>query len=206
MAVTSPIPPPFLSSRILVFSDFNCPYCYALNEWITDIGATTRVRWVGIEHRPDLPVSGRNAASDSQLLDVEVRDVMSRDPALKLNKPRGWLNSQPALLVQNAIEDDAPELAPALRRRLFQSYWREGVSLSDEKAIEQTLLELELELPDREPDYLGELTDWWRTHLDRIPAMIAPTRLAHLGLQDKESVRHFLNSALRESTAGPGCK
>ena len=206
MAVTSPIPPPFLSSRILVFSDFNCPYCYALNEWITDIGATTRVRWVGIEHRPDLPVSGQNAAKDSQLLDVEVSDVMSRDPALKLNKPRVWVNSQPALLVQNAIEDDAPELAPALRRLLFQSYWREECSLSDENAIEHTLLELELELPDREPDYLGELTDWWRTHLDRIPVMIAPTRIAHLGLQDKASVRRFLNSALRESTAGPGCK
>ena len=205
MTDLSTITPPFMSSRILVFSDFNCPYCYTLNEWISELSATSRIRWVGIEHRPDLPTSGQNRPADSQLLDAEVRDVTSRDPTVELNKPEVWVNSQRALLVQNAIEDDAPDLAPALRRQLFQSYWREGSSLSDEEAIEQTLLELELELPDLEPDYLEELTGWWRSHLDRIPAMIAPTRIAHLGLQDKTSVRRFLNSALRESKAGPGC-
>jgi hypothetical protein len=46
------------------------------------------------------------------LLDEEVCDVMSWDPSVRLNKPRLWVNSQPALLVQNAIEDDAPRRTP----------------------------------------------------------------------------------------------
>lgn len=56
---------PFPTSRILVVSDFNCPYCYTLNEWVHLLGAGARVRWVGIEHRPDLPIFGPNMAGSS---------------------------------------------------------------------------------------------------------------------------------------------
>ena len=56
------------SSRVLVFSDFNCPFCFTLNEWLEAEGLGSMVRWVGIEHRPDLPAGGANDGKDAELM------------------------------------------------------------------------------------------------------------------------------------------
>jgi len=199
------IEPPFLTSRIIVISDFNCPYCYTLNEWLYELGASHRVRWIGVEHRPTLPVDGVNSELDHQTLSSEVEDVQARAPEVEVAQPKTWVNSHYALLYQNALEDDDPERAPALRRAIFQAYWREGKAISREDTIKQLCLDHGVSLPELEPEYLDELSAWWKDNLDRIPCMIAPTGIAHLGLQDKRAVSAYLNSALRETTAGPGC-
>ena len=189
----------------MVISDFNCPYCYTLNEWIFELGASSRVRWVGIEHRPELPFSGENKISDRQTLTAEVNDVRSRAPEVAVSHPAAWINSHQALLYQNALEDDDPEHAPIIRRKIFQAYWQKGQLISQEHIIQEMFHKHGLSLPEVEPDYLEELSIWWKENLDRIPCMIAPTGVAHLGLQDKRAVQSFLNSALRETPAGPGC-
>ena len=97
---------PFPTTRVLVVSDFNCPYCFTLNEWLEDIGAGARVRWVGIEHRPDLPHQGPNKEPDVDTLAREVADVQDRAPEVQVVRPDSWQNSRSALLVQNALEDD----------------------------------------------------------------------------------------------------
>ena len=200
------ITPPFLTSRIIVISDFNCPYCFTLNEWLFELGASDRVRWVGIEHRPELPVSGKNSPPEQHTLTAEVKDVQVRAPEVRVSLPDTWINSHHALLYQNALEDDDPERAPALRRAIFKAYWHEGKLISEEDTIKQLFLDRGLSLPELEPEYLQELSEWWKISLDRIPCMIAPTGVAHFGLQDKRSVSAYLNSALRESNAGPGCR
>ena len=199
------IAPPFLTSRILVISDFNCPYCFTLNEWLYELGVSDRVRWVGIEHRPDLPFKGENEQRDQTTLTTEVKDVMKRAPEVNVAQPSTWNNSRSALLYQNALEDDDPDLAPVIRRAIFQAYWREGQSISSDDFIRQLFIDHGAPFPELEPDYLQELSAWWKESLDRIPCMLAPTGVAHLGLQDKRSVSAYLNSALRETPAGPGC-
>ena len=129
---------PFPTARVLVVSDFNCPYCYTLNEWIHRIGAGARVRWLGIEHRPDLPVAGDNDPSDRETLVREVSDVQRRAPDVGVIRPAEWLNSRRALVLQNAVEDEFPEKAPALRRAIFQAYWTEGAPLSEERLVSLT--------------------------------------------------------------------
>lgn len=204
---TSPQPSlPFVSSRIVVFSDFNCPYCFTLNEWLAELGVSDRVRWVGIEHKPDLPTQGENRSADATLLREEVADVGRRAPDLGVTVPRFWANSREALLLQNAVEDDDPEVAPRLRRVIFRRYWRDGGMPFGVEALEEILGGLSIDKPIVEPEYLEEMTDWWRAELDRIPVMVAPTGVTHLGLQDKKRVRAFLHSAIRPSTAGPGCR
>ena len=100
---------PVLSGRILVFSDFNCPYCFTLAEWINGANAAGAVRWIGIEHRPDLPNSGVNAPDDAALLDREVEDIHRRAPEVGVQRPPAWWNSRHALLLQNCVEVDFPE-------------------------------------------------------------------------------------------------
>lgn len=196
---------PFPSSRILVISDFNCPYCFTLNEWLEKLGKGSSVRWVGIEHRPTLPMSGENNQHDTHTLLSELADVQSRAPEVGALSPTSWVNSNSAVLLQNAVEDEYPELAPSLRTRIFRSYWREGLMISQPDVLANICAELDIPKLETEEDYLRELTEWWSLQLDRIPCMLAPTGVAHLGLQDFESVRSFVNSAIHDSSIGPGC-
>ena len=197
---------PFPSSRILVVSDFNCPYCYTLNEWIERLSRAGQVRWIGIEHRPTLPTAGDNNPGDTVTLHTEVADVQERAPEVEVVAPDTWVNSNAAVLLQNAVEDEHPELAPRLRSRIFRAYWREGQSISSPGVLSSISAELQIPPVETEEDYLDELTDWWRHSLDRIPCMLAPTGLAHLGLQDFNAVQSFLNSAIHASSVGPGCR
>lgn len=196
---------PFPTARIVVVSDFNCPYCFTLNEWIAELGLSSMVRWVGIEHRPELPREGENSQEEASTLSTEVADVLDRAPEVGVVHPKRWLNSREALLVQNAVEDDFPELAPRLRRAIFQSYWREGESISDLCSLNRVLDGVGIAEVETEPEYLEELSLWWKQEIDRIPCMIAPTGIAHLGLQTRQTVETFINSALHPASAGPGC-
>lgn len=198
--------PPLLTGRILIFSDLNCPYCFTLNEWLMDLGLQDRFRWVGIEHRPDLPLSGANLEADRLQLVREVEDVQRRAPEVGVLVPPVWCNSQDALLLMNAVEVDDPVAAPLLRQRLYRRYWCEGSLLSDRAQLEQEAKAFADLAPEEERSELARLTGWWRQHLDRIPAMLAPTGLAHLGLQDRGSVTSFVQSAIASTTPGPGCR
>jgi len=197
---------PFVTTRIVVISDFNCPYCFTLNEWINRLGASDRILWVGVEHRPDLPTDGLNRQEDRELLKEEVADVRCRAPEIGITAPLLWANSREALLVQNALEDEMPERAHEFRRLIFQNIWLGQQMTSVPAAIEESLRDLELQIPELEPEWLDELTTWWKTHLDRLPCKIAPTGIVYQGLQDKNVVQSFLNSALRAASSGPGCE
>jgi hypothetical protein len=195
---------PFVTTRVLVISDFNCPYCFTLNEWLHSMGASDRVCWVGVEHRPDLPLDGKNAEADEQTLEKEIADVLHRAPGLGLSRPGLWQNSRQALLIQNALEDEEPQLAHQVRLQLFRIYWMKARALVM-KDMAEVLQTFGLVVPELELDYLQQLTQWWRQELDRIPCMIAPTGAIHYGLQDQASVRAFINSALHGAGEGPGC-
>ena len=196
---------PFASSRILVVSDFNCPYCFTLNEWLEKLGKGSSVRWIGIEHRPSLPTSGENNQNDTRTLLTELADVQSRAPEVGVVSPASWVNSNLAVLLQNAVEDEYPELAPTLRTRIFRSYWREGLVISQPEVLAEICADLDIPKIETEEDYLRELTEWWSLQLDRIPCMLAPTGVVHLGLQDFASVQSFVSSAIHASSTGPGC-
>lgn len=204
--MSSRLTAPILTSRIVVVSDFNCPYCFTLNEWLHELGVSDRCRWLGIEHRPDLPRDGANLEVDARQLGFEVDDVMRRAPGLGVQRPPLWSNSRTALLLQNAVEVDAPEDAAPLRLRLFRRYWVEGQVLSDPATLAAELAARpDLDLAAEEAE-LTRLTDWWRERVDRIPVMIAPTGIAHLGLQDRDTVRRFVQSAIADAQPGPGCR
>lgn len=196
---------PFPTTRILVVSDFNCPYCFTLNEWIQSLGMSDRVRWVGIEHRSQLPETGTNSEEEVRTLKAEVLDVRRRAPELGPILQKRWINSRQALLLQNATEDEYPELAAQTRSRVFRSYWKGDLKLSDVDSLLNLFQKEGVSDIETEPEYLDELTRWWKLELDRIPCMLAPTGVAHMGLQDRSAVESFLNSAIHEGLDGPGC-
>lgn len=202
---SQPIVLPFVTSRVLVISDFNCPYCFLLNEWLSAMGKDTNILWVGIEHRPDLPKAGINLDTDSRQISQEVDDVNSRGRGITVQIPELWQNSRSFLLVQNALEIDAPDRATEVRRAIFRQFWNHQEPVSEDWLMGY-LGEQGIPIPEQEPDYLDELTRWWKEQLDRVPCMLSPTGLAHLGLQDVKAVGSFVNSAIRAAKVGPGCR
>ncbi|MFM7651742.1 MAG: DsbA family protein [Vulcanococcus sp.] len=205
------LPPDLQSSRIVVVSDFNCPYCFTLNAWLNQLGVVSRVFWVGVEHKPHLPLafSETNRPDDVLTLQKEVSDVMKRAPEVGVELPPVLVNSHQALLLQAAVEADQPELAAPMRTAIFERFWRQGRNIAE--LSELTDCE---RLAGVEPDsdrfldlqQLERITSWWRAELDRIPCMLAPSGARHLGLQDKAAVEAFVLGALHEPPPGPACR
>jgi 2-hydroxychromene-2-carboxylate isomerase len=207
----SGLPSLLLSARVVVISDFNCPYCFTLNEWLSDMGLAGAVRWVGVEHKPHLSrgLSATNRPDDLLILQREVADVSRRAPEVGVNLPPVWINSRRALLVQACLEDEQPQLAHRVRRELFRAFWHQGRDLSAEAVIESTLRETGMAAPAHDsldPEELDLITAWWARELDRIPCMLAPTGARHLGLQDRLAVEAFVLGALRDRPEGDGCR
>ena len=196
---------PFATSRVVVVSDFNCPYCFTLNEWVTDLGLSSHVRWIGVEHRAALPRFGQNNREETETLATEVADIQARAPEVRVVKPARWTNSREALLIQNAVEDEYPELAAELRTRIFRAYWQESLEISDRELLVELLTGLGIAEVESELEHLEALTTWWAKEVDRIPCMVAPTGIWHLGLQNRMAVKSFINSALHPADDGPGC-
>lgn len=210
-SLASALPSLLLSARVVVISDFNCPYCFTLNEWLSDLGLAAAVRWVGVEHKPHLPsgLAARNRPDDLQTLQREVSDVSRRAPEVGVTLPSTWINSRRALLIQAFLEDEQPQLAHRVRRDLFRAFWHHGQDLSAPAVIEEALQRSGVALPDDaqlDPDELDLVTAWWTRELDRIPCLLAPTGARHLGLQDRLAVEAFVLGALRDRPDGDGCR
>lgn len=196
---------------MVVISDFNCPYCFTLNEWLSDLELADAVRWVGVEHKPHLPrgLDAANRPDDLSTLEREVADVSRRAPEVGVTLPRVWINSRQALLVQAVLEDEQPRLAHRVRRALFRSFWRHNQDLSSPAVIEAALQQVGVPPPAGDaldPQELDLITAWWTRELDRIPCMLAPTGARHLGLQDRPAVEAFVLGALRDRPGGDGCR
>jgi len=205
------LPPELQSSRILVISDFNCPYCFTLNEWLNQLGVAERVYWVGVEHKSHLPFefSATNQPDDHTTLLKEVADVQRRAPEVEVQLPPVWVNSHQALLLQAAVEADEPALAAPLRTAIFRSFWRDQRNIANAQELHHCQQVAGVG-PDPErfldPEALDRLSTWWRQELDRIPCMLAPTGARHLGLQDRAAVEAFVLGALHDPPAGPACR
>jgi hypothetical protein len=205
------LPSLLLSARVVVISDFNCPYCFTLNEWLSDMDLAGAVRWVGVEHKPHLPTSlaARNHPDDISTLLREVADVRQRAPEVGVTLPPVWINSHRALLTQALLEDEQPGLAHRVRRDLFRTFWHHGRDLSAPTVIEAALQQsgvTALAEDSLDPQGLELITAWWSRELDRIPCMLAPTGARHLGLQDRLAVEAFVLGALRDRPEGDGCR
>lgn len=205
------LPPELQSSRIVVVSDFNCPYCFTLNEWLNALGMASRVYWVGVEHKPHLPLefSDTNQPDDLTTLHHEVEDVKRRAPEVGVQLPPVWVNSRAALLLQAAVEAEEPALAAPLRTAIFRRFWCEQANIAhghDLLACEQQAGVPADAERFRDAEQLARISAWWREELDRIPCMLAPSGARHLGLQDRPAVEAFVLGALHDPPPGASCR
>lgn len=129
---------------IAVYGDFTCPYSYLASRR-TDvlIAAGAPVEWRAVEHRPDLPVTGRpldptaRAAIEEEV--AEVRGLCLPGETLPLAVP----HFQPRTDAANAglAEAVGVGVGDEVRRLLFSAYWVDGANIGDPEVLRTLLVE-----------------------------------------------------------------
>ncbi len=121
-----------------LYSDFNCPFCYAMHERLHSLGVMDRISWQGVQHAPHLPVpmaswAGHLAAELKQ----EVQMVRRLAPEVEISVPRGKPNTGRAIAASaRALHIDQLR-ATDFVRSLYRLFWVEGRDLSDDGVLQR---------------------------------------------------------------------
>ena len=122
---------------VTLFTDLNCPFCYATEQRLEQLGLNERIAWRGVEHEPELPVP--MALDDAEIaaeLAEEVRSVRERAPEVAIVIPPGKANTAPGLLATAAaLRIDAVRGAD-FRQAVYRAFWRDGRDVSDPAVLE----------------------------------------------------------------------
>ncbi len=182
--------------KITVYADLNCPYCYALNERLDQIGKSQSVVWRPIEHAPDL---FRHSFSDidKQELIHEVSDVMSRAPDILLQLPDFRPNSRLASQLLATIIKSHPDKNVDFRNAVYRALWQQGQDISDIHVLNQLLQSIDL--PGLESsntadnDLITWHTEWELGQFARnIPSMESSNGFKLLGFPPINQLEDFL--------------
>ena len=126
------------TGRLTLYSDFNCPFCYALHERLHELHLIGRCEWRGVQHLPHLPRPMQPwEGSMGAELRHEVAIVQRLAPELSIALPSGKPHTGGAieraimLLRRNRV------LGMEFVRRAYRAFWCEGRDLSDPQILDQ---------------------------------------------------------------------
>ena len=124
--------------EVIVYSDFNCPFCYVLNERIQAAGVADRVQWRGVQHAPHLtiPMAAANPSLGDEL-QQEVRAIKQWAPEIEIAIPPGKPNTGPANAAVAAALLASITGAHDFKDSLYRAFWRRGEDLSDLQVLRE---------------------------------------------------------------------
>ena len=121
-----------------LFSDFNCPFCYALHERLHALRLIDRCAWKGVQHAPHLPQPMRRwTGSFAADLRHEVDLVQRLSPGLPLQLPIGKPNTGESIARAAAVLEKDREAGMMLVRAIYRSFWLDGQDLSDARILDE---------------------------------------------------------------------
>ena len=124
--------------RNILYSDFNCPFCYAMHERLHEMDLLARCEWRGVQHashlpRPMKPWQGSLGAE----LRHEVSVVQRLAPGLPIALPPGKPNTRPAIEQAMGFLRRDPSHMMAFVRETYRAFWCEGRDISDPEVLRQ---------------------------------------------------------------------
>jgi predicted DsbA family dithiol-disulfide isomerase len=189
------------SARLFVlYSDFNCPFCYALHEQLLAHGVMENVGWRGVQHAPHLPVP--MARWQGRMLDElrrEVALVGRLAPDLPISPPGGKPNTGPAIHLAASVLAHDPARGSEFVRLLYRLFWLDGLDISDAGVLGDALVEQGLDPQAflvRHGPGVQMLTEWddgWRkTGQGGVPLLERPDGTLLAGLAPETELKKFL--------------
>jgi predicted DsbA family dithiol-disulfide isomerase len=182
---------------VVLFTDLNCPFCYATEQRLEQLGVNDRIAWRGVEHEPDLivPMALDDPEIAAELVE-EVKSVQARAPEVAIAVPPGKANTAAGLLATAAaLRVDAARGAD-FRQAIYRAFWRDGRDVSDPAVIEELAREQGLcALRTRPEDALTVASwrlEWERSPLRGVPLLIRDDGETVYGLKDLETLARFV--------------
>jgi predicted DsbA family dithiol-disulfide isomerase len=178
-------------SDVTIYSDFNCPFCYATHERLAALGLHEQVRWRGVQHSPELPLPMRPAEGPFKAeLAEEVESIRRRAPEVPIEVPPGKPNTGPAIELAAAASGD---VADDLVLGLYRRFWRDGEDLSDPDVLAAAAA-VAGEAGDRDGTALARewQREWSRLGVGGVPLLVAEDGRYLYGLKDAEEIARFV--------------
>ena len=177
-----------------LFSDFNCPFCYALHERLHDLNVIDRCEWRGVQHAPHLPSPMKPwQGSLGAELRQEVKIVQRLAPGLPITLPPGKPNTRPA--IEQAIEFFSRDRARGMEfvRQVYRAFWCEGRDLSDQQVLRQLAGE---SFKGESSNHIRRITQEWETAWHAtgqagVPLIVSPDGNLLVGCAPTEDIVRF---------------
>lgn len=188
-----------MSGLSVLYSDFNCPFCYAMHERLHKMSLLDRCEWRGVQHAPHLPRPMKPwQGSWSAELRHEVAVVQRLAPDLPIALPAGKLNTK--LAIEQAVRLLQQDHSQGMNfvQQTYRAFWCEGRDISDPAVL--------MQLVDRagEPqsigttsaDVLGRVAGEWEaawhvTGQAGVPLIVSPEGELLVGCAPAEQIRRF---------------
>ncbi len=189
-------------SKTVVYADYNCPFCFALDELLNAHNLFSKTDWRLIEHAAE--VSSQNCAIDDQIeLTTEVATVRHRSLQVDISLPPNRPNTGLANRITDYLSQrlDPTELGE-VRLRLYRVLWQEGRDISDLETLRDLLADIPFvtnwtDSSDKASAHPA-LTQWqneWDNgpYSHRIPVMQGHQAPPLIGLSDIQGIIQYLD-------------
>ncbi len=196
---------------ITVYGDFNCPFCYALNERLQVYGGDVQVEWRAVQHVPNVDSLAPSFEEQAQLT-AEVASVRKRAPEVQIITPMSRPNTALACRMMAAAEAHAADRVHALRRIIYRALWQQGRDISDANEMDALLVQAGIEdlpgLSEAEETMVFWQQSWEEGGFDRrIPSMDNDAGGRILGFPAIPKLMPFLQGLVDDEQAmGVACE
>ena len=187
--------------RCALYSDFNCPFCYATHERLHGTGLIESVEWRGVQHAPhlSLPMQLWAGRLGAELLQ-EVAMVRRLAPEVPIAVPKGKPNTRPAIEAAACATRMDPGRAVGFIRSLYRLFWLEGKDISNSTLLREEGQRHGFEprgISSTEAEYVSPLLDIWarewaETDHAGVPLLEREDRRMLFGLVPADLLREFL--------------
>lgn len=146
---------------IQIYADLNCPFCYALSEWVDEAKLNHQVEWRLIEHDPS---ASFQSYSDQALIELteEIFIIRQRASDIKIRLPQGRTNARKAERLLSQVKLSHPEYFNPLKKSIYRAYWAEDSDIEDDQVLHRILNGVglgALEISDQSDE---QITSWTR--------------------------------------------
>lgn len=181
----------------VLYSDFNCPFCYAFGERVIALGLADRIDWRGVQHAPHLPTPmARAGPAFASELAREVQFVQRLAPEVPIALPRGKPNTAPAIAAVAAAMDRDLSKAHRFATSLYRVFWQHGTDISDPSVIQDLARGAAVPELSMTAQAAERVAVWYGTWMGRgvgsVPDLIRQDGESITGLVDVDTLRRFV--------------
>lgn len=183
-----------------LFSDPNCPFCFATEERLHALELEHRVEWRGVQHAPHLPVPMHHSSHPfGEDLNGEVMAIRARAPEVPIEVPPGKPNTALAIQMGAAALAVDPDGGRRFVRLLYSAFWVDGADLSVPAVLDELGERAGVGRPKADRSSAATADSWqesWqRSGAAGVPLLVRRDGRTVYGLAEPNELRAFLSVA-----------